>query len=87
MTDETTLTLTLGETDDYKICVGLEEALKRLQLYETARVILTPEYAFGHTGLEFESFKIPPNAKIEYIIRLLAITKVSKNKNFCLLFV
>lgn len=66
--DERDLTFSIGEVSDDDIIPGIQKALTHFGKGETSRLIIKPEYAFGEKG--HETFKIPPNATVEYTVTL-----------------
>ncbi|XP_059618272.1 FK506-binding protein 59 isoform X2 [Phlebotomus argentipes] len=58
----------LGEGATCGVVSGVEIALEKFHQYETSRLILRPEFAFGANGNE--EFGIPGNATVEYTVTL-----------------
>lgn len=58
----------LGMGTDFGVVSGVEIALEKFRLYETSRLILKPEFAFGSQGNQ--EFGVPPNATVEYTVTL-----------------
>uniref|UniRef100_A0A1L8DTU4 peptidylprolyl isomerase n=1 Tax=Nyssomyia neivai TaxID=330878 RepID=A0A1L8DTU4_9DIPT len=58
----------LGEGGTAGVVQGVEIALEKFHQFETSRLILKPEFAFGTKG--HEEFGIPPNATVEYTVTL-----------------
>ncbi|KAL7739465.1 hypothetical protein ACLKA6_019421 [Drosophila palustris] len=58
-----------GEGSAIGIVEGLETALQKMNVGETSKIKIQPKYAFGTKGNE--TFKIPSNATIEYIVKLI----------------
>ncbi|XP_059175860.1 peptidyl-prolyl cis-trans isomerase FKBP4-like [Physella acuta] len=73
---DTEVTFVIDETEDLRICPGLEIAVKKLQVFEQARVLMTAEYGFGSEG--HVALNVPPGAQIEYEIQVLALSKAKK---------
>ncbi|KAM8717661.1 hypothetical protein ACLKA7_004370 [Drosophila subpalustris] len=58
-----------GEGSAIGIVEGLETALQKMNVGETSKIKIQPKYAFGTKGND--TFKIPSNATIEYIVKLI----------------
>ncbi|XP_023177091.1 FK506-binding protein 59 [Drosophila hydei] len=58
-----------GEGSAIGIVEGLELAMEKMNIGETSKIKIQSKYAFGAKGNE--AFKIPPNATIEYIVKLI----------------
>ncbi|XP_001356347.2 FK506-binding protein 59 [Drosophila pseudoobscura] len=58
-----------GEGSAIGLVDGVEIALEKMNIGETSRITIKPMYAFGVTGNE--AFKIPPNATVEYKVKLI----------------
>lgn len=63
----------IGEGEELNICAGIEMALEKMSVNETSRLIIKPKYAFGSEGNE--TFKIPSNATVEYLVELVEFEK------------
>ncbi|XP_068147492.1 FK506-binding protein 59 [Drosophila tropicalis] len=57
-----------GEGSAINLIEGLEIALEKINVGETSKIKIQSKYAFGLKGNE--AFKIPPNATVEYIVKL-----------------
>ena len=67
------LTFDYGEGVDCGVIEGIEIALERMVVGETSRLKIHPKYAFGLSGNE--AFNIPPNAHVEYVVKLIDCEK------------
>ncbi|XP_055682652.1 FK506-binding protein 59 isoform X2 [Lutzomyia longipalpis] len=66
--EEREVKFNLGEGATADVVPGVEIALEKFHQYETSRLILKPEFAFGAEGNE--KLCIPPNATVEYTVTL-----------------
>lgn len=62
---------------EYNICEGVEKALEKFKIKEKSKILIKSKYAFGANGKP--EFNIPPNADVEYTIRLNNFEKVRIN--------
>ncbi|XP_030376870.1 FK506-binding protein 59 [Scaptodrosophila lebanonensis] len=67
--DERNVEFDYGEGSAIGIVEGVEIALEKISIGETSKIKIQPKYAFGAKGNE--EFKIPPNATVEYVIKLI----------------
>ncbi|KAH8350500.1 hypothetical protein KR067_004998 [Drosophila pandora] len=58
-----------GEGSAINVIEGVEIALEKMNIGETSRLKIQAKYAFGAKGNE--EFKIPPNAVVEYTVKLV----------------
>nr|AAF18387.1 FK506-binding protein FKBP59 [Drosophila melanogaster] len=58
-----------GEGKAIGVIDGVEIALEKMNVGETSRIKIQAKYAFGAKGNE--EFKIPPNATVEYTVKLV----------------
>ncbi|ALC38323.1 FK506-bp2 [Drosophila busckii] len=58
-----------GEGSAAGIVEGLELAMEKMNIGETSKIKIQSKYAFGAKGNE--AFKIPPNASVEYTVKLI----------------
>uniref|UniRef100_T1PI33 peptidylprolyl isomerase n=1 Tax=Musca domestica TaxID=7370 RepID=T1PI33_MUSDO len=66
--EERDVEFNLGEGSDIGLVEGVEVAIGKMVIGEESRFKIKPKYAFGAKGNE--QFNIPPNATVEYIIKL-----------------
>ncbi|XP_020713040.1 FK506-binding protein 59 isoform X2 [Ceratitis capitata] len=62
-----------GEGCDCGVIEGVEIALEKMSVGETSKLKIRSKYAFGNKGNE--DFNIPPNSKVEYIVKLIDCAK------------
>ena len=65
----------LGFGAEHNLPEGFEYALRKFNQNEKSRIVLRSDYGFGINGCS--TFNVPPNAVVEYTIKLLSFTKVS----------
>ncbi|XP_013102082.2 FK506-binding protein 59 isoform X2 [Stomoxys calcitrans] len=71
--DEREVEFNLGEGSDLGLIEGVEIAIEKMVVGEESRFKIKSRYAFGTKGNE--QFNIPPNADVEYIIKLIDCEK------------
>lgn len=64
----------LGEGQEFGIVEGIERALEKFSSGEKSRLKIASKFAFKDEGKP--EFGIPPNADVEYTIRLINFEKV-----------
>lgn len=70
------LAFDLIEAPEFDVVKGVQVALEKMLLNETSRFVIKPNFAFGKTGSE--KFNIPPDATIEYTVKLKKFVSVGK---------
>uniref|UniRef100_A0A1I8PXB3 peptidylprolyl isomerase n=1 Tax=Stomoxys calcitrans TaxID=35570 RepID=A0A1I8PXB3_STOCA len=71
--DEREVEFNLGEGSDLGLIEGVEIAIEKMVVGEESRFKIKSRYAFGTKGNE--QLNIPPNADVEYIIKLIDCEK------------
>ncbi|XP_073170090.1 peptidyl-prolyl cis-trans isomerase FKBP4 isoform X3 [Lepidochelys kempii] len=75
--DERELRFEIGEGENYDLPPGLEQAIQRMEKSEESVVYLKPSYGFGSAGKE--KFQIPPNADLQYEVKLKSFEKAKES--------
>ncbi|XP_064417723.1 peptidyl-prolyl cis-trans isomerase FKBP4 [Latimeria chalumnae] len=71
--DSRDLTFEIGDGDSYDIPPGIEMAIQKMEKGEESIFYLKPKYGFGASG--HEKFNIPPDANLQYRIKLKSFEK------------
>ncbi|XP_048365934.1 peptidyl-prolyl cis-trans isomerase FKBP4 isoform X1 [Sphaerodactylus townsendi] len=75
--DKRELRFEVGEGENYDLPPGLDKALQNMEKSEECVVYLKPSYGFGSTGKE--KFQIPPDADLQYAVRLKSFEKAKES--------
>ncbi|TFJ98494.1 IgGFc-binding protein-like [Platysternon megacephalum] len=75
--DKRDLRFEIGEGENYDLPPGLEQAIQRMEKSEESVVYLKPSYGFGSAGKE--KFQIPPNADLQYEVKLKSFEKAKES--------
>ncbi|KAL7976416.1 hypothetical protein Chor_015480 [Crotalus horridus] len=76
--DQRALQFEVGEAENYDLPPGLDKTLQKMEKLEEAVVYLKPNYGFGSLGKP--KFQIPPDADLQYEIKLKSFEKDGKYK-------
>jgi len=71
--EESAFKFSIGESDDDKITVGLEAAVKKMKLKEKSRFTMSPKYCYGTDGNK--ELGIPGDSTLVYEIELTSFEK------------
>lgn len=74
--DTRTVTFTLGEGTEHKVCKGIERALEKFLKDEKSRLTIQPKYAFKSEGNK--ELGVPPNTPVEYVVKLVSFEKAKE---------
>ncbi|KAM6147008.1 peptidyl-prolyl cis-trans isomerase FKBP4 isoform 2-T2 [Phoenicopterus ruber ruber] len=80
--DRRELRFEIGEGDNYDLPHGLEKAIQKMEKSEESVFYLKPNYGFGSAGKE--KFQIPPDAELQYEVKLKSFEKEGKYKRAAL---
>ncbi|XP_039555614.1 peptidyl-prolyl cis-trans isomerase FKBP4 isoform X2 [Passer montanus] len=80
--DKRELRFEIGEGENFDIPHGLEKAIQKMEKSEESVFYLKPSYGFGSVGNE--KFKIPPDAELQYEVKLKSFEKEGKYKRAAL---
>uniref|UniRef100_A0A8B9UEU5 peptidylprolyl isomerase n=1 Tax=Anas zonorhyncha TaxID=75864 RepID=A0A8B9UEU5_9AVES len=80
--DKRELQFEIGEGDNYDLPHGLEKAIQKMEKSEESIFYLKPNYGFGSAGKE--KFQIPPDAELQYEVKLKSFEKEGKYKRAAL---
>ncbi|KAM9311459.1 peptidyl-prolyl cis-trans isomerase FKBP4 [Gastrophryne carolinensis] len=75
--DERELQFEVGEGEGLGIPPGVEKAIQSMEKGEEAVLTLKPAYGFGSAG--YEPFQVPPNAELNYEIKLKSFEKAKES--------
>ncbi|XP_056373821.1 peptidyl-prolyl cis-trans isomerase FKBP4 isoform X1 [Hyla sarda] len=75
--DERDLRFEVGEGEGLRIPSGVETALQQMEKGEEAVLYLKPKHGFGSAGCE--AYQIPPDAEIQYEIKLKSFEKAKES--------
>uniref|UniRef100_A0A8C4XWV4 peptidylprolyl isomerase n=1 Tax=Gopherus evgoodei TaxID=1825980 RepID=A0A8C4XWV4_9SAUR len=75
--DKRELRFEIGEGENYDLPPGLEQAIQKMEKSEESVVYLKPSYGFGSAGKE--KFQIPPNADLQYEVKLKSFEKAKES--------
>ncbi|XP_075066695.1 peptidyl-prolyl cis-trans isomerase FKBP4 [Mixophyes fleayi] len=75
--DERELQFEVGEGESNGIPPGMETAVQQMEKGEEAVLYLKPKYGFGSAG--YGPFQIPPNADLQYEIKLKSFEKAKES--------
>ncbi|XP_075711856.1 peptidyl-prolyl cis-trans isomerase FKBP4 [Rhinoderma darwinii] len=75
--DERDLRFEVGEGEGLGVPPGVETALQQMEKREEAVLYLKPKYGFGSAG--YEPFQIPPNAELQYEVKLTSFEKAKES--------
>ncbi|KAG9462949.1 hypothetical protein GDO78_022765 [Eleutherodactylus coqui] len=75
--DERDLRFEVGEGEGLGIPPGVETALQQMEKGEEAVLYLKPKYGFNSAG--YEPFHVPPNAELQYEIKLKSFEKAKES--------
>ncbi|KAK9399229.1 peptidyl-prolyl cis-trans isomerase FKBP4 [Crotalus adamanteus] len=74
--DQRALRFEVGEAENYDLPPGLDKTLQKMEKLEEAVVYLKPNYGFGSLGKP--KFQIPPDADLQYEIKLKSFEKAKE---------
>ncbi|NWW73735.1 FKBP4 isomerase, partial [Climacteris rufus] len=75
--DKRELRFEIGEGENFDIPHGLEKAIQKMEKSEESVFYLKPSYGFGSAGNE--KFKIPPDAELQYEVKLKSFEKAKES--------
>ncbi|NWX33831.1 FKBP4 isomerase, partial [Notiomystis cincta] len=75
--DKRELRFEIGEGENFDIPHGLEKAIQKMEKTEESVFYLKPSYGFGSAGNE--KFKIPPDAELQYEVKLKSFEKAKES--------
>ncbi|KAM3927055.1 peptidyl-prolyl cis-trans isomerase FKBP4 [Leptodactylus fuscus] len=75
--DDRDLRFEVGEGEGLGIPPGVETAVQQMEKGEEAVLYLKPKYGFGSAG--YEPFQIPPNAELQYELKLKSFEKAKES--------
>ncbi|XP_060103251.1 peptidyl-prolyl cis-trans isomerase FKBP4 [Heteronotia binoei] len=75
--DKRELRFEVGEAENYDLPPGLDKALQNMEKLEESVISLKPSYGFGSAGKE--KFQIPPDAELQYDIKLKSFEKAKES--------
>ncbi|XP_063785264.1 peptidyl-prolyl cis-trans isomerase FKBP4 [Pseudophryne corroboree] len=75
--DERELQFEVGEGESQGIPLGVETAVQQMEKGEESVLNLKPRYGFGSAG--YEPFQIPPNAELQYEVKLKSFEKAKES--------
>uniref|UniRef100_A0A8C8S258 peptidylprolyl isomerase n=3 Tax=Archelosauria TaxID=1329799 RepID=A0A8C8S258_9SAUR len=75
--DKRELQFEIGDGENHDLPLGLEQAIQKMEKLEESVVYLKPSYGFGSAGNE--KFQIPPNAELQYEVKLKSFEKAKES--------